>query len=109
MRVSTSCAHLGGDPDCLHDFLARGPVTEGRFRVPSDAVRALGDMRDCNGNKLLRLAGQRAIRKNPLAERLKRLLDLWGKLDTPGAVYADIIAGATEATAMAYKELTGQK
>ena len=57
MSVGASSPHLGGDPNCFHEFLWRCTVAQ-RRRMPLDAVRALRDVRDCDGDDLLGLCGQ---------------------------------------------------
>ena len=64
-------ASRGGDPNRLHQLLARGPITKGGFRVPVDAIRALRYMRYRNGNELLGLCRQSSAGKDLPAKRLK--------------------------------------
>src|SRR3954463_3483255 len=49
VRVGGTSAHFGSDPDGLHHFLLGGPLLDRELRMAANAVRALGDMRDCNG------------------------------------------------------------
>lgn len=58
MRVGASRPHFDGNPDVLHQFLARGAVAERRFRLPFDVIGALRDVRHRNGDQLLGLLRQ---------------------------------------------------
>lgn len=79
MGISPSGPHLGGDPNRLHQLLARGPITKGGFRVPVDAIRALRYMRYRNGNELLGLCRQSSAGKDLPAKRLKGFFRLGHK------------------------------
>ena len=79
MRISASRPHLGGNPDRLHQFLARGTLAECRLRVSSDAIRALRNMCHRNRDQLLGLCRQRAVGEDFLTERLKSFLYVGSK------------------------------
>ena len=68
MGVGRTRAHLRGDPDGFHDLLGRRTVLESGFRVATDAVRALRDVRHGHGDQLLRAHGQSALGEDALAE-----------------------------------------
>ena len=50
--------------------------------MPSDAIRALGNVGDRHGNELLCLGRQRALGENLVTEGVEGRLDVWGKLVT---------------------------
>jgi hypothetical protein len=73
MRVRAAGAHLGGDPDRLHDLLLAGSLLQGFGRMALDAVGALGDVRHRHRDQLLGDVRQRAVGEYRGAERLERL------------------------------------
>ena len=74
VRVGASRPHLRRNPDCLHQLLARGVVTECRFRVSSDAIGALRNVCYRNSDQLLGLRRKRAVSKDLPTESLKGFL-----------------------------------
>ncbi len=72
---STPGAHLRGHPDRLHDLLGGVALAHRQLGVAVDAVRALGHVRDGNGDELLGLLRQRAVGEDSLAEALERVVD----------------------------------
>ena len=64
MGISPTGPHLGRDPDRLHQFLARGTITKGCFRVAVDAIGALRYMRNRNRDELLGLCRQSSAGKD---------------------------------------------
>lgn len=71
MGISRPGPHLGRDPNRLHQFLARGAMTKGCFRVPADTIGALGNMRHRDGNQLLGLDRQSSAGKDLTAKLLE--------------------------------------
>jgi hypothetical protein len=61
MSVGAPSLHLGGDPNCFHELLWRCTVAQRRLGVSLDAVWALRDVRDCDGDDLFGLRGQRPL------------------------------------------------
>jgi SOS response associated peptidase (SRAP) len=80
MRVGSARAHLGCYPDRLHKFLPRRAMPHGGFGVATDAVGALRDMSDRDGDQLLCLDRQGAFGEYFLAECLKSVVDLGSEL-----------------------------
>src|SRR6185437_1505683 len=76
MRISAAGAHFRGDPDGLHDFLARRAMTQRSLGMTANAIGALRHMRHRNGNQLLGLRRQRPTCENLPAEVLKRFFGL---------------------------------
>jgi hypothetical protein len=76
MSVGAPSPHLGGDPNCFHELLWRCTVAQRRLGVPLDAVRALRDVRDCDGDDLLGLRGQRSLGEDSLAEGIECCFDV---------------------------------
>ena len=85
VRVGAAGAHLRRHPDRLHQLGFRGALAQGGLRVASDAVRALGDVGDGDGDQLLGLLVQRAVREDLPAERLKRIMG--GGCEFPAAMH----------------------
>jgi hypothetical protein len=79
MSVGAPSPHLGGDPNCFHELLWRCTVAQRRLGVPLDAVRALRDVRDCDGDDLLGLRGQRPVGEDSLAEGIECCFDVGSK------------------------------
>lgn len=79
MGVGTAGAHFCGDPDCLHQFLFRGAMSQRGLGMALDAIRALGDMRDRDRDDLLHLCRQGAVCEDFLAERLESCLGIRGQ------------------------------
>jgi len=75
MRVCAAGAHLGRHPDRFHEFLPCRAMPHSGFGVAADAVGALRDMGDGDGDQLLCLDRQCAIREYLLAERLEGVVD----------------------------------
>jgi hypothetical protein len=71
---------LGCHPDRFHEFLTCRSVLHSGFGVAADAVGTLRDMGDSDGDQLLHLRRQGAIRKYRLAERLERVVDFGSEL-----------------------------
>src|SRR5699024_12872855 len=65
--VGPSGTHLGGDPDRFHDLLVGGSGLRRQASVALDAVGALGDVRDRDGDELLRAPIERAVFEHGLA------------------------------------------
>ena len=78
MSVGAAGPHFGGDPDRFHQ--PGRAAAYRRPRMPPDAVGALGDMGDGNGNQLLGLRWQGAVRKDALAKRIKGRLDIGSEI-----------------------------
>ncbi len=101
MSKGTARAHLGGDPDRLHDFGLGRSVTMGGLNVPANAVRTLRHVRDSDGDQLLLLGVQGAGRENALAEATPRFFDLGGGVAAPlangGSCFGQRIASHGEA------------
>lgn len=57
VRERATGTHLGGHPDRFHDLGVAGTGTVRELRVAGDAVRALGDVRDRDGDELLGFCG----------------------------------------------------
>jgi hypothetical protein len=83
VRVGAARAHLGRDPDRLHQLLFVGALAQRGRRVASDAVRALRDVGDGGCDQLLRLRVQRAVGEHPPAELLEGVVDVGGELLAP--------------------------
>lgn len=79
MGKGSAGAHLGRDPDRLHDFVAAGAFAAGQLHVALNAPGALGDMRDCNGDQLLGAGVERAGREHRLAEGVKGIVNCGGQ------------------------------
>ena len=79
MGISRPGPHLGRDPNRFHQFLARSSMTKGCFRMPADAIGALGNMGHRNGNELLGLGRQSSVRKDLAAKLLEGLFCLGRK------------------------------
>ena len=60
MSKGSAGPHLGGPPDRLNQLLRRGPGPPSGLGVHLDAIRALGDMGNGNGNQLLHLGVESA-------------------------------------------------
>ena len=75
MRVCAAGAHLGRHPDRFHEFLPCRAMPHSGFGVAADAVGALRDMGDGDGDQLLCLYRQCAIREYLPAERLEGVVD----------------------------------
>jgi hypothetical protein len=71
MRVCAAGAHLGRHPDRFHEFLPCRAMPHSGFGVAADAVGALRDMGDGDGDQLLCLDRQCAIREYLLADAWK--------------------------------------
>jgi hypothetical protein len=56
--------------------LWRCTVVQRRLCVPLDAIRALRDVRDCGGDNLLGLRGQRPVGEDSLAEGIECCFDV---------------------------------
>jgi hypothetical protein len=76
MSVGAPSPHLGGDPNCFHELLWCRTVAQRRLGVPLDAVRALGDVRDRDGDDLLGLRGKRPLGEDSLAEGIECCFDV---------------------------------
>ena len=79
MSKGSAGPHLGGHPDRLHQFLRGGAGPLSGLGVPLDAIGALGDMGDGNGNQLLRLGVESTIGEHLAAERIERRLGVGRK------------------------------
>ena len=75
MRVCAAGAHLGRHPDRFHELLPCRAMPPSGFGVAADAVGALRDMGDGDGDQLLCLDRRCAIREYLLAERLEGVVD----------------------------------
>ena len=53
MRKRRAGTHFSSDPNCFHKFMRRRAVAQGSLGVPLDAMGALSDVSDCDGNDLL--------------------------------------------------------
>jgi hypothetical protein len=76
MIVGAPSPHLGGDPNCFHELLWGCTVPQCRLGMPLDAVRALGDVRDCDSDDVLDLRGQDPIGEDSLAEGIECCFDV---------------------------------
>lgn len=76
MGIGAASAHLGGDPDRFHDLGFARLMPQCRLRVTLDAIGALGDMGDGDGDQLLGLCIQGAIGEHSPAEHLERLFSV---------------------------------
>jgi len=74
--VGPAGAHLGRDPYRLHDLLVARALAPREACVAGDAVRTLGDVRDCDRDELLGLFWQRSLGEDRRAELLERLVGL---------------------------------
>jgi len=74
MGVGAAGPHFSGDPNSFHDLFAGSAASKCGAGVSADAVRALRDMRDSDGDQLLRLGVKRAVGKNLLAEGMKAVM-----------------------------------
>jgi hypothetical protein len=63
--------HLGSHPDRFHQFLRRSACPLSGFGMSLDAIGALGDMSDGDGNQLLRLGIESAITEYLATERIE--------------------------------------
>jgi len=72
MGRGTICAHLGTDPNCLHELCLAGLVAQRRLGMALEAIGALGDRGDRHDDQLLGLLIQCAIGKDGLTENLER-------------------------------------
>ena len=68
MGIGTTCAHLGSDPDCLHDLCLARLVAQCRLGMALDAIGALRDMCDRHGDQLFGLLIQCSLGKDGLTE-----------------------------------------
>ena len=73
VRVGTSGAHLGGDPDRFHDLFRCGAVPRRGPGMAADAVGTLRDVCDSHRDELFRFRRQRSFRKYRLPEGVKGL------------------------------------
>ena len=71
VRVGPACAHLRGHPDRLHDLPCLRTFPAGELGVPLDAVGALRDMGNRNGDELFGLAVQRTVGEDGATELLE--------------------------------------
>ena len=78
MRVGSARAHLGCYPDRLHKFLPRRAMPHGGFGVATDAVGALRDMSDRDGDQLLCLDRQREPSANTFWPNASKASWIWG-------------------------------
>ena len=81
--VGAARAHLGRDPDRLHQLPLVGTLAQRRLGMALDAVRALGDVGDGNGDQLLGLRVQRAVGEDLLAELLEGVVCARSELLAP--------------------------
>lgn len=89
MGIGTTGPHLGCDPNCLHQLLARGALEERGLGVSLDAVGTLRHMGHCNRNQLLGLRRQRAVGKHLAAEGLESFFGLRRKVSTLFGKFTD--------------------
>jgi hypothetical protein len=80
MRVGAAGAHLGRNPDRLHEFFPRGTCAQCRLRVAMNAVVALCHVGNSNRDHLLHLRRQSPVRKNGLTERFEGRLLVGGQI-----------------------------
>ena len=83
MRVGPAGAHLGGDPDRLHQLLLGRTPSQGGTRVALDAELTLRDVRDGHRDQLLGLLVEGAVGEDLAAERLEGLMRLGGEVAPP--------------------------
>ena len=76
MCIRAARAHLGRDPDRLHDLLLAGSAPHRRPGVTADAIRTLRGVCYGHRDQLLCLLRQRTVGEDLLAEALKRVVDL---------------------------------
>lgn len=74
VSVGATGAQLGRHPDRLHELGLGGALAHRGFGVSSDAVRALGDVRDRDSDQLLVLLVERAGGEDLATERLERIV-----------------------------------
>ena len=72
VRKGAAGAHFGGDPDGLHDLLRIRTFPAGQLGVPLDAIGALRDVRNRNGDELFGLAIERTVCEHRAAKLLER-------------------------------------
>ena len=76
MRIGGACAHFGCHPYRLHQFLTCRAFAHRCFGVTADAVGALRDMGDSDGDQLLGLGCQRASGEDLSTECLECVVRL---------------------------------
>jgi hypothetical protein len=84
VRIGTAGAHLGRDPNRLHDLLGSRTLSAGQPGVSLDAVWALGDVSDGDGNELFRSSVESPVSENGAAELFERLVRAGGEFSTQG-------------------------
>jgi hypothetical protein len=72
---SSASAHLSVDPDRFHDLFVRRAFVPSNPGVTVNAVWALGDVSDGDGDQLLRHFGQRSATEDRSTECFKRIID----------------------------------
>ena len=68
MRECCAGAHFRRHPDRFHQLLMRSAFAQRGARVAANAIRALRDVRDGDGNDVLGLGGEGAIGEDRLPE-----------------------------------------
>ncbi len=86
----TARAHLGGDPDGLHDLFVAGPCAVREPGVTFYAVGALGHVRHGDRDELFGLLRQGAVGEDPLAELVEGSVDVGREL---ASAVCDVAAG----------------
>jgi hypothetical protein len=69
-------AHLGSDPNRLHDLFVRCILASSNPRMTVNAVWALGNVRDGDSGQLLRHLGQRPDSEDRSTECFKGTVDV---------------------------------
>src|SRR5665213_2769759 len=69
-------AHLGSDPNRLHDLFVRCALASSNPRVTVNAVGALGDVRYSDSDQLLRYLSQRPASEDCSTKCFKRIVDV---------------------------------
>jgi hypothetical protein len=78
----TPCTHFGRHPNGFHNLAVGRTSVKRTLGVPLDAVRALRDVRNCNGDQLLSFLVNLAIGKNGCTKGLEGVRGLWRQIVT---------------------------
>jgi hypothetical protein len=64
----------------FHNLFGRGAFLQGRFCMPTDAIRTLRDVSYCYGDQLLGLRGECPLGEHTLTESLEGLSRFWSQV-----------------------------
>ena len=95
MRIGAPRSHLRRHPDRFHELFRRSTSAERGLRVPLDAIRALRDVRDRNGEDLLHFGRKRTLGENRLPKCLERRLLVRGQVAPSAGDWMETRGGVT--------------